>query len=787
MKVLFTAYITLFIIQKMLSGSVDYKSYDLDSTPKDLVWCGSTRDTVFVLTETSSLYRSDDKGFSWKKLNDIMTHTGQEQLEENDNEIGKVSEILMSPVDKNLVIFIGTHGINWVSKDCGRKIEALNHGRKILEFIFHPTERNWIIASAFTICSDFGNDPCKNFKEIFVTKDLGETWNLMLSYVVQFSWGITGQKHIDAGIPKERIIATYDPRGKGDQQHVGWNYKIDMIYSDDFFKTKKIAAHKGNKFLLTENYLFVAQVADQELQEVMLLVSNSNSKNYTFETIHLNTGKFSEHSYTFLDTSENTVFLHVNHFGEESTYGHVYVSDIEGIRFSLSLPHNIRSYDNQCDFERVLGLDGIYIANSISSEFMDNNLEEIDREEIEEADRMVEPKHKRSKTYNAEKSARNYVKTQITFNKGGTWEDIKAPQRDSEGKLFDCDNECYLHLHGISGDFPPFYTVDSAAGIILANGNVGEYLSHDSDDISTFLSRDGGVSWFEVRKGSHIYEIGDHGALLVIADDQHPTDTILYSWDEGMTWQELRITSEKIMVKNIIIEPTSTSLHFVVYGESMTKKGKKRGVVVGVNFSTLNERRCNNPEEPDSPNSDYEKWSPSDGRGNHSCLLGKKMIYVRRKREVDCFNGQDFERKTLVEYCTCSNYDYECDEGFTRPSHSEACTPLDPDHKLPAEGDVHKPPENCHGYFSISKGYRKVPGNICINGVKYDPIIVPCPYSGFFSSLGIIFFILILLVLFGLVFLAFNNSFVDSVKDFVDKNKRPVKEPKTKYIDIVSI
>ena len=36
---------------------------------------------------------------------------------------------------------------------------------------------------------------------------------------------------------------------------------------------------------------------------------------------------------------------------------------------------------------------------------------------------------------------------------------------------------------------------------------------------STYFSRDAGLSWDEVAKGSHIYEFGDHGALIVMAND----------------------------------------------------------------------------------------------------------------------------------------------------------------------------------------------------------------------------------------------------------------------------
>jgi len=163
----------------------------------------------------------------------------------------------------------------------------------------------------------------------------------------------------------------------------------------------------------------------------------------------------------------------------------------------------------------------------------------------------------------------------VSFNKGGNWQRLKAPSRDINGKKYDCGNYCFLNLHGLTSDYPPFYSVESAAGIILANGNVGKYLSFNEDDISTYLSRDGGFTWAEVRKGSHIYEIGDHGGLIVIADDQNPTDSVLYSWDEGLQWQEQKISTDKLMVKNIIIEPKGASQNFVVYGEIQKKRRKK--------------------------------------------------------------------------------------------------------------------------------------------------------------------------------------------------------------------
>jgi hypothetical protein len=33
------------------------------------------------------------------------------------------------------------------------------------------------------------------------------------------------------------------------------------------------------------------------------------------------------------------------------------------------------------------------------------------------------------------------------------------------------------------------------------------------------MSRDGGLNWVEIHKGSHIYEISDHGGLIVMASN----------------------------------------------------------------------------------------------------------------------------------------------------------------------------------------------------------------------------------------------------------------------------
>ena len=68
-------------------------------------------------------------------------------------------------------------------------------------------------------------------------------------------------------------------------------------------------------------------------------------------------------------------------------------------------------------------------------------------------------------------------------------------------------------------EFGPFYSPTSSIGLIIGTGNVGNYLSLNPDEINTYLSRDGGLNWFEIRKGSHIYEMGNHGGIIVMANN----------------------------------------------------------------------------------------------------------------------------------------------------------------------------------------------------------------------------------------------------------------------------
>lgn len=76
---------------------------------------------------------------------------------------------------------------------------------------------------------------------------------------------------------------------------------------------------------------------------------------------------------------------------------------------------------------------------------------------------------------------------------------------------------------------PPLYGVKSAPGILIAVGSVGHYLSNNPQELSTFVSEDGGLTWRHIADGPHMYEIGDQGGLIVMAEFKKTTDLVKFT------------------------------------------------------------------------------------------------------------------------------------------------------------------------------------------------------------------------------------------------------------------
>ena len=62
-----------------------------------------------------------------------------------------------------------------------------------------------------------------------------------------------------------------------------------------------------------------------------------------------------------MDTSEEQVFLFIENHGLQTPFGNLYISNANGLSFSLSIENVIKG--NAVDFEKVASLDGTFIVN----------------------------------------------------------------------------------------------------------------------------------------------------------------------------------------------------------------------------------------------------------------------------------------------------------------------------------------------------------------------------------------------------------------------------------------
>lgn len=730
----FSRAVLLFLARCAVGKKVAVSEVSLDSAVVDIKWLGTDSQTVLLQTMKGRLYRSTNGGEAWTDITDNMKADVPGGGEAN--QPITIDALTVSPADPNTVMVAGTKRSHFVSINAGATWRRIRQRATIHTFMFHKTRPKWALLSSWTdSCEATGAKkpdseagPCNHM--LYLTKDLGRTFTLVTSYVVQFSWGAT-----DRG-QQDRIYFTHFRQKTGDQPKLTlWSKLVDFSLTDDGGQKITRLVYRGNKFLVSHNFIFVAKLKDQASQSVSLMCSADGG--VTFKASKL-PQELEEKSYTVLDTSEGAVILHVNHGSREGPtgVGNVYISDKDGTRFTLSLPNNVRSSQGDTEFDKVLSLEGVYIANfkdiprtgdsgpdKGTNSKKDDAAKEAEELEQESTDTAVEKRHKHKG------KDETVVRSVISFDKGGMWSYLKPPKIDSLGKKIECPpDRCWLHLHGITNfhNYAPFYSTENAIGIIMGTGNVGAYLRFEPDQVNTFLSRDGGQTWIEAHKGAFIYEFGDHGGLLVMADDIRKTKQVVFSWNEGQSWYDFELGKFPVEVDNIVTEPNATSTKFLLYGTR-----SDAGVIYHLDFDALEQTLCKGVWAADSVSSDYETWTPADIQSkdksaSEKCMLGRQVTYTRRKQTSECFNGEKFERPVTKRNCACTGEDFDCEMGFTRQVGSLECKLAD-DH----EAVMGVPEDICsRGDYYFTASYRKVVGDTCEGGWTPQTVMVPCPSKG---------------------------------------------------------
>jgi hypothetical protein len=377
---------------------------------------------VFIRTHDGSIWRSADEGKTWE-LQTVPTKM------RNVGEHG-VRNVFTTRAVNNAVkmYFVGADdhtGQLWTTSDFGKTYtyhESPEVPNGIRVIYPHPLFQDKALAR-------------RQF-DLFYTSNFGKTWTKvkegMTSYNVR--WTPFPDEHPD------RIYATV--RKSDNDQH--------LIYSDDFFKSETIVLTQVYTWgTVPPNKMFVVRIGETGQQELMFSDDTADSFRMASFPRH-GREEYEENGYYVYDTSEDSLMVYVNR-GVNFWWGDVYKSNSYDTDFVLSMENH-----RFPDFTRYHGLDGIYLANKYNTT------------------------NPMGPTYTDD------VITQITFNKGGVWSSIAAPEKDADGKPTNCklDHGCSLHLHGFSTSaFTWFYSVPNAIGLMMATGNLGDELTDRPDAV----------------------------------------------------------------------------------------------------------------------------------------------------------------------------------------------------------------------------------------------------------------------------------------------------------------
>jgi len=315
------------------------------------------------------------------------------------------------------------------------------------------------------------------------------------------------------------------------------------------------------------------------------------------------------------------------------------------------------------------------------------------------------------------------LKSFWSYDAGKQWNLLNPPPKGADGVPYNCSvlQGCGLNLHGnrwidtigLYVKWTFLYSTDEALGITVATGNVGDSLDKQWKVLNTFMTIDGGLSWKEITKGQYFVDIGDHGGIILLADNLVPTTEILYTLDFGNTFTSCNITDSPLDVRIILSVPTEISRKFIVYGlRNDTASNSSKAVIVQVDMTNVFPRQCTD--------SDYE-WVSQIGR--IECLLGKKTMIKRRKPDSLCYNGEEHESVLDVSNCSCSLQDYECVECYDYDPVKQMCVFV----CLNDSGRIDLLPNpscKCKQFYDLSGyGWRKIADDWCNETLK-DSILL---------------------------------------------------------------
>ncbi|KAF9402884.1 vacuolar protein sorting/targeting protein PEP1, partial [Podila epigama] len=519
---------------------------------------------IMFLTESRQAWRSTDDGSTWTR---VMP------------DAGKFEGLFIHDENEKLA-YLFTREALFVSHNRGetferRELPAPPNSFNFPLVDFHPdsNKNDWLLY--------LGQKPGECHTTLYRTQDAGRNWAEVDTWVNKAVYA----SHRTYDMPDHGIfsMAWKKPLPLGscqDELEQTDANPLQMVYMLDSDSNRVVHFDFVTQFYVVEKFLVVAV----EKANNFILHVSLDGKNYAQAEFPPNI-RVDKNSFTVLQSTTGSIVVDVaksNVQGKE--HGSLFKSNSNGAYFSLQLEGTNRNEYMFVDWEKIGGIEGVILANKVIN------------------------------TKTMGKDGGKHIQTVVSFNDGSSWEPIRAPT----GSNCDDVNDCHLHLHSVTDYDGPgaVFSASSSVGLVMGVGNVGKYLL-PRESCQTYLSRDAGRTWRKVYDSDSVYEFGDEGGVLVLADRSKSTQEAMFSYDFGTTWQKTVFSETPVLIHSVTTEPTSSISKITVTG--FPAGGDAEFIISTLDFSAR--RQCVF-DKGNKEKNDFEKWSPFEDADDR-CILGQ--------------------------------------------------------------------------------------------------------------------------------------------------------------------
>jgi hypothetical protein len=456
---------------------------------------------------------------------------------------------------------------------------------------------------------------------LYISTDGGKHWTLRVRGVKSYYWEVSAYELSLAVRGSAHNVTFYylkdDESSNSTDKHTVYRSSVEYGKDTvDYAREFDTSLGKIFSFAVLEQFLWAIKHNSDGSQSLYI-----SYKRKPFKKIVVPVADSHQRYFMYLLEGKQLLLL-IQHSTSQSTSGYkynLYLSDVEGVSYSLALEDVAYNSRGNFDLEYIEGLPGTFIANQYISGLSGNG---------------------------------DNVRTVISFDGGAEWNLVQPPSGVSTPDGSYCIPPlCSLHFHmSASANYTRFGVAswDSIPGVIIAHGTVGRKLSANPD---LYISRDGGISWEKTLDGTWGVNVMDYGSVIVAARDyyQRSSSEVKYTCTEGQTWLDYSFSLEPVTVWGVITEPGETTVVSFLYATGRSRVWMS----VYLNFTNIFLKTC--------ASEDYYLWEPWNDRTDNelNCQFGETLLIERRKVGVCCFNGGDYSRTVNSTPCACTADDFE--------------------------------------------------------------------------------------------------------------------------------